>query len=66
MAAAIVSATQTATANRAALELAPESVRSSATLYPPPEVLRRGEWFESLSTPAQRLRDRLWTEIKAA
>ena len=66
VAAAVVAATRTATANRAALALAPESVRGSATLYPPPEILRRGEWFEPLPAAAQRLRDRLWTEIKSA
>jgi spermidine/putrescine transport system substrate-binding protein len=65
VAAAIVTATKTATANRAALALLPESVRSSPTLYPPPTILKRGEWFEPLSRDAQRLRDRLWTEIKS-
>ena len=62
VATAIVKTTRTATANRAV----PESARGSPTLYPPPEVLRRGEWFEPLPTAAQRLRDRLWTEIKSA
>jgi spermidine/putrescine transport system substrate-binding protein len=62
VATAIVKATRTATANRAV----PESVRGSTTLYPPPEILRRGEWFEPLPAAAQRLRDRLWTEIKSA
>jgi spermidine/putrescine transport system substrate-binding protein len=62
VATAIVKSTRTATANQAV----PESVRASPTLYPPPEVLRRGEWFEPLPTAAQRLRDRLWTEIKSA
>jgi spermidine/putrescine transport system substrate-binding protein len=62
VATAIVIATRTATANRAV----PDSVRASPTLYPPPEVLRRGEWFEPLPTAEQRLRDRLWTEIKSA
>lgn len=66
VAADIVTATRTATANRAALELLPESTRTSPTLYPPAEVLRRGEWFEPLPAAAQRLRDRLWTEIKAS
>jgi spermidine/putrescine transport system substrate-binding protein len=58
----IVKSTRTATANRAV----PDSVRASPTLYPPPEILHRGEWFEPLPTAAQRLRDRLWTEIKSA
>ena len=62
VAADIVKATRTATANRAV----PEFVRSSATLYPPPETLRLGEWFQPLPAAAQRLRDRLWTEIKSA
>jgi spermidine/putrescine transport system substrate-binding protein len=66
VAASIVTATRTATANGSAMALLPESVRSSLTLYPPPETLQRGEWFEPLPTAAQRLRDRLWTEIKSA
>jgi spermidine/putrescine transport system substrate-binding protein len=65
VAAEIVTATRTATANRAALELAPEAARTAA-LYPPADVLARGEWFAPLPPAAQRLRDRLWTEIKAA
>jgi spermidine/putrescine transport system substrate-binding protein len=65
VAAGIVTAARTATANQAAMALLPESVRNNPTLYPPVEILRRGEWFEPLSTAAQRLRDRLWTEIKS-
>ncbi len=30
------------------------------------EVLTKGEWFRTASGPTQRLRDRLWTEIKSA
>lgn len=30
------------------------------------EVIARGEWFETSPGPTQRLRDRLWTEIKSA
>ena len=30
------------------------------------QVLEKGEWFETSSAPTQRLRDRLWTEIKSA
>src|SRR5262249_45401252 len=66
VAANIVKTSLTATANQAALALLPESIRASPTLYPPAETLQRGEWFEPLTTAAQRLRDRLWTEIKAA
>lgn len=30
------------------------------------QVMERGEWFRTASGPTQRLRDRLWTEIKSA
>jgi spermidine/putrescine transport system substrate-binding protein len=56
---AIVRTTRTAAANGEARE-------ENAVLYPSPEVLSRGEWFEPLPAAAQRLRDRLWTEIKSA
>jgi spermidine/putrescine transport system substrate-binding protein len=62
----IVEATQTATANGAAVALLPESVRNSPTLYPPPDIFARGEWPQPLSRDAQQLRDRIWTEIKSA
>lgn len=64
--AAIVQATQTATANAAARRLLPRDVRENPVLYPPPEILARGEWFEPQSSAAQKLRDRLWTEIKSS
>jgi len=41
-------------------------MRNSPIYYPPQEILARGEWLEPLSSQAQRLRDRLWTEIKTA
>jgi spermidine/putrescine transport system substrate-binding protein len=62
----IVLASRTATTNRAARALLPGALRDSATLYPPADVLGRGEWFRTLEPAAQRLRDRLWTEIKSA
>ena len=40
--------------------------RSNPVLYPPPEVLQRGEWWTTPPAAVQRLRDRLWTEIKSA
>ena len=61
----IVRATRTATANAAAHALLPEAVRSNPVLYPPPEVYARGEWPAAMPPEAQRLRDRIWTEIKA-
>jgi len=66
VAAAIVEATQTATPNGAALKLLPAHVRENPVLYPPPETLVRGEWFEPQTALSQKLRDRLWTEIKSS
>lgn len=66
VAASIVKATQTATANAAALKLLAAEVRENPVLYPPAEILARGEWFEPQSSASQRLRDRLWTEIKSS
>jgi spermidine/putrescine-binding protein len=62
----IVESTRTATANGAALDLLPESVRNTPSLYPPHEVFERGEWPRTLDPATQRLRDRIWTEIKSA
>lgn len=55
-----------ATVNRAATNLLPEATRNSPTLYPPASILERGEWPKTLPPAAQRLRDRIWTEIKAS
>lgn len=66
VAAGIVTATRTATANAAARRLLPLSIREDPKLYPPPEVMARGEWAQAATPELQRLRDRLWTEVKAA
>ena len=66
IAAAIVLATQTGTTNAAALKLLPAAERENRVLYPPADVLVRGEWFEPQSSAGQKLRDRLWTEIKSS
>ena len=66
VAAAIATEVRTATANLAARALLPVAQRENPVLYPSPDVLRRGEWFKALSGPAQRLRDRYWTEVKSA
>jgi spermidine/putrescine transport system substrate-binding protein len=58
--------TRVATANGAAKDFLPDPTRNSPTLYPPPSILERGEWPQTLSPDAQRLRDRIWTEIKSA
>lgn len=57
---------RTATANGAARPLLSAATQNNATLYPPPEVMARAEWFATVTPEAQRLRDRLWTEIKSA
>ncbi|HLW76064.1 MAG TPA: spermidine/putrescine ABC transporter substrate-binding protein [Bryobacteraceae bacterium] len=62
----IVKATETATANAAALKLLPASIRENPVLYPPAEILARGEWLVAPDAASEKLRDRLWTEIKSA
>ena len=66
VAASIATATLTATANGRARALLPPEVGDNPTLYPPADVLARGEWMETMPPAAQRLRDRIWTEIKSA
>jgi spermidine/putrescine transport system substrate-binding protein len=62
----IAQSVTTATPNAAARRLLPSALREDPILYPPPEIQTRGEWFEAMPAPAQRLRDRIWTEIKSA
>jgi spermidine/putrescine transport system substrate-binding protein len=57
-------ATHTASANREALRYLPPQLRQDPVLYPSAEVLARGEWFQAQPVASQKLRDRLWTEIK--
>jgi spermidine/putrescine transport system substrate-binding protein len=66
VAAAIAATTHTATANGKAHNLLPEAIRQDPVLYPPEETLARGEWFTAQSAASQKLRARLWTEIKSA
>lgn len=66
VAARIVTESRTATANEAAQALLSKQVASLSTLYPSAETLARGQWFAPMPAPAQRLRDRIWTEIKSA
>jgi len=66
VAAAICVEMKTATANAAGRALLSKSERENTVLYPPPEVLSRGEWFRALPGNVQRLRDRYWTEIKSS
>lgn len=64
--AGIAQAVTTATPNAAARRLLPTTMREDPILYPRPEILARGEWFEAMPASGQRLRDRIWTEIKSA
>jgi spermidine/putrescine transport system substrate-binding protein len=66
VAAACADYTRVATANGAAKPLLAEATRNSPTLYPPQDVFERGEWPQPLTPEAQRLRDRIWTEIKSS
>ena len=64
--AAVAVESRTATCNHAALALLSPEFRNDPVLYPPDTVLVRGEWFEPMPASAQRLRDRIWTEIKSS
>ncbi len=66
VAASVAQAKLESTCNAQARALLPEEMRNHPVLYPDETTLARGEWFEPLSAQAQRLRDRIWTEIKAA
>ena len=66
VAAGIVMSTHTASANQEALRYLPPLVREDPVLYPAPEVLARGEWFRAQPAASQKIRDRLWTEIKSS
>jgi spermidine/putrescine transport system substrate-binding protein len=57
---------RTTTTNAGARKLLPPDFRDNPTLYPSPEVVARGEWAKTVDPSTQRLRDRLWTEIKSA
>jgi spermidine/putrescine transport system substrate-binding protein len=59
VAAANAKASETATCNTS-------GDRGNAVLYPPADTMARGTWPVALPREAQRLRDRIWTEIKSA
>jgi spermidine/putrescine transport system substrate-binding protein len=66
IAAANALAARTTTTNSGARKILPSEFRDNPTLYPGPDVIARGEWAQTLDPATQRLRDRLWTEIKSA
>ena len=66
IAAANALAARTTTTNAGARKLLPPAFRDNPTLYPGPDIVARGEWAKTVDPSTQRLRDRLWTEIKSA
>jgi len=44
----------------------PAALRDNEILFPDAPTLARGTWLQSMPPAVQRLRDRLWTEIKSA
>jgi spermidine/putrescine transport system substrate-binding protein len=66
IAAANALAARTTTTNAGARKILPPVFRDNPTLYPSADVVARGEWARTVDPAAQRLRDRLWTEIKSA
>ena len=66
IAAANALAARTTTTNRGAREILPADFRDNPTLYPDAAIVSRGEWAKTVDPAAQRLRDRIWTEIKSA
>src|SRR5262245_1606918 len=55
VAAAVVEYSRTVTANARALELVSPEIQRNPALYPPEDVLSRGEWLEPLRPAGQRL-----------
>jgi spermidine/putrescine transport system substrate-binding protein len=66
VAAGIVVSARTATANESAYALLPPGIRALTTLFPPPETLARSVYTTASTPEIQRLRDRLWTEVKSS
>jgi spermidine/putrescine transport system substrate-binding protein len=66
VAADIVKASRVAPANGGARKLLPRDILGLPALFPPGDVLSRGEWAQASSASIQRLRDRLWTEVKSS
>ena len=66
VAAEIVQESLSATLNREARLLLPPELGENEVIFPPREIVSRGEWFTALDPACQRLRDRIWTEVKAA
>ncbi|HYO84330.1 MAG TPA: spermidine/putrescine ABC transporter substrate-binding protein [Bryobacteraceae bacterium] len=66
VAAGVVSGARTASANEGARALLPSELRSNPVLHPPSNIMSAGEWVLASPPGVQRLRDRLWSEVKAS
>ena len=66
VAAACVIAEKTGPVLAGVRDLLPNALRDQPLLFPAPEDLARSVWLRTMPPGAQRLRDRLWTEIKSA
>ena len=66
VAAANTLAALTTPTNATARELLSQDVQANPVMFPDAETEARGEWVEPMPPETQRLRDRLWTEVKAA
>jgi spermidine/putrescine transport system substrate-binding protein len=66
VAADCVKAEKTGPVLKGVRELLPPELRDHPLLFPDAATQRRGVWLKSMPPGVQRLRDRLWTEIKAA
>lgn len=66
VAAACVTAEKTGPVLRGVRGLLPQNLRDQPLLFPGADVLQRAVWLRTMPPAAQRLRDRLWTEIKSA
>jgi spermidine/putrescine transport system substrate-binding protein len=66
VAARIARAMRTSTVNAGARRLLPEAEAENRVMYPDGKTLARGEWTATMPAAAQRMRDRIWTEIKAS
>jgi spermidine/putrescine transport system substrate-binding protein len=66
VAAACVIAEKTGPVLSGVRDLLPANLRDQTLLFPGPAELARAVWLRTMPPAAQRLRDRLWTEIKSA
>ena len=52
------------TANESALELLDPAIRNDVILFPPPEDIRKGEWYIPPSPEVQKIYDDIWARLE--